>query len=116
MAGRKSPKPPAQPRMVQRRTGSAGTTKGDMATRGKNTKADVNEHTRATPGQQAPKAPTKPGPNTPFPQKGRSQSSVPERNAREGIKDQASKGTGQSLFQRMDARNRRLSQRNRPTA
>lgn len=116
MAGRKSPKPARQPRMVQKRTGSAGPTKGDPATRGKNAKADVNEHTAARAGQQAPLKPTSPGANTPYPQTSRNRTTAPQRAARSGIRDEASGVTGQSLFQRADARNRKLGQRNRPTA
>ena len=111
MAGRKSPKPPRQPRMVQKRTGSAGPTKGDPSGRGKNAKADVNEHTGARAGQQAPLKPTSPGANTPYPQTSRNRTTAPQRAARSGIKDQA----GQ-LFGNADARNRKLSQRNRKTA
>ena len=113
MAGRKSRKPPAQPRMVQKRTGSAGPTKGDVASRGKRV-SEAGQH-GAKPGQQAPAGPTRAA-GAPFPVKGRTKSSVPMRTSREGIRDQASRGTGQSLFQRMDARNQKLSRRNRPSA
>jgi hypothetical protein len=102
--------------MTQKRTGTTGTARGDLPGRGKPAKADVNEHTRAKPGQQAPSGPTRPGPNTPYPAKGRTQSSAPMRDSRAGVRDLASGGTGQSLFQRADARNRKLGQRNRPTA
>jgi hypothetical protein len=113
MAGKPSPKRPAQPKMVQKRTGSAGPTKGDMATRGKRV-SEAGKH-GAKPGQQAPAAPTSPS-GAPFPQKGRSQPSAPMRDSRAGIRDQASKGGSGSLFERMDARNRKLANRNRRTA
>lgn len=111
MAGKRSPKPPRQPKMVQKRTGSAGSTKAD---RGAKKTSEASKH-GAKPGQQAPAAPTNAS-GAPFPAKGRTQSSVPMRDSRAGIRDQASKGTGKSLFQRADARNRKLSQRNRSSS
>jgi hypothetical protein len=85
------------------------------APRGKNLKADVNEHTAARAGQQAPASPTTPGPNTPYPQRGRSQSSAPTVAGR-GVRDQSSAATGSSLFEKVDQQNRKLGRRNRRTA
>jgi hypothetical protein len=79
---------------------------------GKNSKADLSEHTRAKPGQPGGPGPTKPGGNTPFPAKGPGQSSVPMRSGR-GVRDLSLAATGMSLFDRVDAGNRKLGRRNR---
>jgi hypothetical protein len=109
MAGRKSPKPPRQPRQVQKRTGSAGKPKSDP---GPKKASEAPQHT-ARRGQQSPAAPTK-ATGAPFPQQGHEVTSVPMLSGRKGLRE---KQPGDpSIFQKADAGNRRLGRRNRPGA
>jgi len=103
---------PAQGRSQVTRAPRARTEQRDPGAVG--SKADLNEHTTARPGQQAT-GPTRVGANTPVPAKGPRQSSVPMVPGR-GVQDQSSAATGSSIFEKADARNRMLGRRNRPTA
>lgn len=76
----------------------------------KPSRAQLAAQTRATPGRQAAGA-TKAG--TPTDPAGRGTESTVRPRPGRGVQDQSSAATGQSIFDRADAGNRRLGQRNR---
>lgn len=107
MAGKPTPKPrkPAASRVT--RAKPAPTVAKDPGPKG--TKAILNSHATPKPGMSGGKTRAT---GAPFPAKSSGTTTVPMRPGR-GVRDQAAAATGQSVFDRADAGNRRLGRRNR---